>query len=1858
MCHDTCENDPNADPTNCNNCKTTHPVTWSDGMCHDTCEDDELSVESGCTQCTTGTLVSELGYILDPTGTYDTTMTELKCEQYAGSNIAIGNVGASKPYGCIYGLSTVYFNTGGNQNICYNGGFQCVKREKYSIHEAYEVTEGYQQNNENYVEDDTTITSAEECKRLAEATGYSVHIDFNGELNGAHNYATGSYQGGCYYYVSNGNVFWNPVDDQGDCRNTQPCLRKRPATCATVCVDSNANFTNGCQCKTTHPVTWLDGTCHDVCENDPNADPANCNVCKTDYPLIWLDGTCHDTCEDDELTVESGCTECTTGVLVSEIDSMDVVRYRIYEAYVTNEGTASITADAEDTIITSAEECKRLAEAAGETVTSDFDTHSTYAVNSGLFGCHKWLSNINRVYWNVNPDRPTNCDHSDLSCVKKRPKTCATECDDPNANFTNGCQCNEGYYRHNPDGSISTDPRIECTNVCPNDPYAEPGSCDTCKDFAILTSSIDPDDIYKYNVNNFYLDTEGTPPSENEMLTMEECRYYMTGGLFGDQDGVSSKGEFVTMAGYRRSSMYSSASTGYGGKWESDWGDLITSPSVLPLGCSKKKHTGTSGNSRGFGYYNPGYDDLGNAIGRNSTSCSHVLTGSYELEGCIKKGERKQCAVQCWSLARNFSNGCNCIDGYVEVGGHCGPPCPYMDDLVLFDTGLESSSHCTNLLKTNVNDNTISWWALEQGPNVGYCEMEFECPAGYEVSSKNPFISQIPGKTYTPFYRRRVFCQNNKLSDQVAYHSFQFGNAECVPLTCNYQSQGIPNGYILCDSDGLHTDETCEIKCNHGHTESGMVRCDAGVVINTATCTSDFVDFVGSLEDQLTQSATVVHSWGRRRRRRAILRRFRRLRRLFRKLMQLLSGDYSNNFYTKLNKRGRVTVRLVPPQPKSIAKINAVNACDEKDIDLLDQTEAYEIPIDPEDTSLVCMGNTPVSKMILTADNEFNEYKAYCWDGNGWDAGIDVAEEGHASLPDEFTCNGTPFFVNSHSGDASCHVTSNDNLITGAGDCDAMLPEGQTCQHTCTAGTLPTVDANCVDGVFNETVCTETICGLNQYVSSHTCVDCPLGEVHDAGTGATSDDTTCTPCGQGLYRNSTLDECTECPDGSSVFIADQVVDTGGTSCVSCDSATHYDHDGHSYTACQTTVGTCDAGFSFEKTGIMVANRCNVCPGWQHSAAGDTSCTDDAAKTDCFAGLSVVHDSWLDFTDAECQAKMDEWAAIDGNELIVHNGPMTDSIMFIPSETTNDNNEWTKGCSYLEYQGGSKEGYRFYVSNTDPIAPIGGDLGKECDPFGGPNSQEYFCGFVDVNLDNPKPGYSFTEGLSNTADDSACTADACDGSTQTVTHGTVDCTGLVSDGSCTVTCDAGYSLTGGVSCPAGTITNDATCTPDICDMEPTVIEHGTFDCGSGLVTDASCSFDCNAGYISSGSITCTEGTMEMDALCSPCQNNQYVDNNICIEDDAYTLCHDHLIQKTGYAYIEGDKTTNDGSCTECQAHQHVDDNNICIEDDAYTLCHEVNTLKPGYAYIEGDNSANGGSCTECQPHQHVVNDTCVVDSAYTACHVIDGENQIPIVGYTLTIGTKIADNTQCTPNACNLTYSEVLGCDSLVTDTTCTPSCPAGSIISDASIISCTFVNVLSSDPFCNYCADREYLFEGSCTPWSFPTADDCIGVWTVGDGLTNSICTPCTATEYENNGDNACTPWSFTAETCTVGNVFTPGSSIRDSTCFQDSQFRAIDPSDGTLDLTLQSAYCVNDVAIIGVTGITGALDTDIMGCIPCHKDKFLELYSIANLYASNPAYRRGHCCVNSHHRVCQQLMAEYKKKCGGTEDCPKSPGV
>ena len=755
--------------------------------------------------------------------------------------------------------------------------------------------------------------------------------------------------------------------------------------------------------------------------------------------------------------------------------------------------------------------------------------------------------------------------------------------------------------------------------------------------------------------------------------------------------------------------------------------------------------------------------------------------------------------------------------------------------------------------------------------------------------------------------------------------------------------------------------------------------------------------------------------------------------------------------------------------------------------------------------------------MILTKDDEINEYKAHCWDGNGWDAGIDVAEEGHATRPDNFTCDGTPFFVNSHSGDASCTVTSTGAHIIGAGNCSTTLAEGHVCQHQCADGSTPTSVATCVDGVFTETVCTTTTCGINQYVSNHVCVDCALGEVHAAGSFGTSEDTTCTPCGQGLYRSATEDVCTACPDGSTVFIGDKAVESGGTSCVACNPATHYDHDGHAYTACQTTNSTCEAGSRFEETDVMKPNLCHLCTAWQHSAAGDTSCTNDAALIECF-----------------------------------------------PSGGNPDN-------------------------------------------------------------DTPKSGYTFSSGSGNIADDSTCTAHACDGSTQTVNHGTVDCNGLVTDGSCTVTCNAGYTLSsGGVSCPAGTITNDAVCTPDVCDSEPTSLADGTIDCGSGLVTDASCSFTCNTGYTPSGSITCTEGTLDNDAKCTA---------NAC----------DGSTQTVNHGTVDCNGLVTDGSCTV--------------------------TCNTGYTLSSGGVSCPAGTITNdaiCTPDVCDSEPTSLADGTVdcgsglvtdASCSFACNTGYTPSGSITCTEGT--LDNTAvCTGNSCSLTSSDILGCDSLITGGTCTPSCPVGGSISDDSVISCSGNNVLSSDPSCSFCPAGNYWDGTQCTLWSVPDAETCIGIFVTGTPFVDSSCTACSATEYENNGDNACTAWSFTAETCGVGNKFTSGSSTTDSSCVKDSFYYELDPSDRSLDFSLHSASCGLKVAVIGITGITGSVDTDQIGCIECDKNIFLEVYSTSYMGSSVDAYKRGACCVNSHHHVCQLFMEEYKNKCGGREDCPKAVGV
>ena len=134
-------------------------------------------------------------------------------------------------------------------------------------------------------------------------------------------------------------------------------------------------------------------------------------------------------------------------------------------------------------------------------------------------------------------------------------------------------------------------------------------------------------------------------------------------------------------------------------------------------------------------------------------------------------------------------------------------------------------------------------------------------------------------------------------------------------------------------------------------------------------------------------------------------------------------------------------------------------------------------------------------------------------------------------------------------------------------------------------------------------------------------------------------------------------------------------------------------------------------------------------------------------------------------------------------------------------------------------------------------------------------------------------------------------------------------------------------------------------------------------------------------------------------------------------------------------------------------------------------------------------------------------------------------------------------------------------------------------------------------------------------------------------------CSECPLGSYEVGG--VCIPWQYTDQTeCPDGAAFVIGNSGISSSCVTDFYYVPLDPSDGTLDLTIDSILCGADQALLDPQG-------NIV-CTSCDRQGFLFIYG-GPIVTTNPAYQRGPCCINSHHDVCTKMLDEYHLKCGAS---------
>lgn len=194
----------------------------------------------------------------------------------------------------------------------------------------------------------------------------------------------------------------------------------------------------------------------------------------------------------------------------------------------------------------------------------------------------------------------------------------------------------------------------------------------------------------------------------------------------------------------------------------------------------------------------------------------------------------------------------------------------------------------------------------------------------------------------------------------------------------------------------------------------------------------------------------------------------------------------SDSFLESLGERE--SVELVIPKQKTPAKLaDPVSACDEKDVDLAAQVAAYDVSLASGDTSLLCRGQDPVTKLEKKTDG----FEYSCFENGDWQTAQNIQHD------QDYFCGDRKFYVNSHSG-LTCNViqpVSADNLrvVTGTNiDCGVSLAEGETCQTQCNPNFVKVSEANCTKDGFQPATCR---CDKDGFAETEfgTCEQCPIG---------------------------------------------------------------------------------------------------------------------------------------------------------------------------------------------------------------------------------------------------------------------------------------------------------------------------------------------------------------------------------------------------------------------------------------------------------------------------------------------------------------------------------------------------------------------------------------------------------------------------------------------------------------------------------------------------------------------------------------------------------------------------------------------
>jgi hypothetical protein len=373
------------------------------------------------------------------------------------------------------------------------------------------------------------------------------------------------------------------------------------------------------------------------------------------------------------------------------------------------------------------------------------------------------------------------------------------------------------------------------------------------------------------------------------------------------------------------------------------------------------------------------------------------------------------------------------------------------------------------------------------------------------------------------------------------------------------------------------------------------------------------------------------------------------------------------------------------------------------------------------------------------------------------------------------------------------------------------------------------------------------------------------------------------------------------------------------------------------------------------------------------------------------------------------------------------------------------------------------------------------------PWSGGHYCENYIGEVlifDSKLTDAERATVTTELMDKWVNEPAC--DASGG----ITNGDASpCTSFLASGStCNPTCNAGHTLSGSRSCSAGTLSDNAVCSPNACGVsEPTNGDMGS--CPGSLISGSTCQPTCDPGYTVSGTTSCNAGTLTM-ATCSvnPCNAAGAIANGIA------SPCTNALSSGSTCS-----PTCNSGytlsSSRSCSAGT-LSDTAACSPN----LCNAAAGITNGVASPCSAPLASGSSCSP----------TC--NSGYT----LSGSR-------SCSAGT-LTNMAACSPTPCAATTAATNGgtgnCPaSLASGSTCQPTCNAGYQVSGTA--SCSLGTLTAATCSKILCAANQHVESNvckACAPGTTNAAnDDASGANTAcaatlcsaGKKVVNHACVDC-----------------------------------------------------------------------------------------------------------------------------------------------------